>query len=190
MGVFTSAQRQPLNHFNTVFGQGVYFARVVGHQLELADTEVITHDFADTVIAHIRMKAELFIGLNRISAFILQFVGADLVQQTNTPPFLTEIKQRAAPLGGNLLQRGLELRATVTAHAEQGIAGQALGVHPTQHRLVAADIAQGEHNVLFVIFCILKTMDIENAPRGGQFRGFDKPKGHAELRPDCREAQF
>src|SRR5690625_978866 len=62
-------------------------------------------------------------------------VSANLVEQPYAPPFLAQIEQGAAARFGDLPQRGLQLSTAVAALAEQGIAGQAFGMQPNQHRL-------------------------------------------------------
>jgi hypothetical protein len=52
---------------------------------------VLEYRFAQIVVTTICGKTQLLIGLNRISALILQRIGANFVQQSNTPTFLTQI---------------------------------------------------------------------------------------------------
>src|SRR3546814_10791777 len=54
-----------------------------------------------------------------VGAFVLQLIGAYLVNQPNTTPFLTQIQQGAPPLGGNRLHGGLQLRAAIATRSEE-----------------------------------------------------------------------
>src|SRR5690625_6347231 len=75
-------------------------------------------------------------------------VSANLVEQPYAPPFLAQIEQGAAARFGDLPQRGLQLSTAVAALAEQGIAGQAFGMQPNQHRLAIPHLTQTQDNVL------------------------------------------
>ena len=69
---------------------------------------------------------------NSISTTILQVIRFDLVQQTDTAAFLTQVQQYASTFFSNTLQRFLQLKATITTQREQRIAGQTLGVNTRQ----------------------------------------------------------
>src|SRR5690606_20755953 len=57
------------------------------------------------------------------------------------------------------------------ALTEQGVASQALGMHPGQYGLAITYIAQGQHKMFFAGGRIKKNMNRENRPGGGQLAG-------------------
>ena len=85
-------------------------------------------------------KAQALVGFNGVGTAILQFVGADLVQQANATAFLTQVQQHAAAFTGDGLQRGFKLRTAVATLAEQGIARQAFGMQPAEYRCTIGDL--------------------------------------------------
>jgi len=85
---------------------------------------------AHAVITQIRSKPELLVGLYRVCPLILQMVGTDLVKQTDTSPFLAQVKDEPSAFGGDPFERLLQLEATVTTEAEQGIPRQSTGSGP------------------------------------------------------------
>ena len=55
------------------------------------------------------------VSFDGVIAFILQRIGADLVQQADIAAFLTMIEQCAATLFGDGVQRRFQLKTTVAA---------------------------------------------------------------------------
>src|SRR5690554_8216937 len=82
---------------------------------------MLQHVLTHAVVPQISSESQLLVRLYRVCTLILQMVGPDLVQQTNTPAFLTQIQQNATAFTGNISQRFFQLVATITAHAIQGI---------------------------------------------------------------------
>ncbi|MNJ73237.1 hypothetical protein D3C77_700060 [compost metagenome] len=72
----------------------------------------------------------MVVGFHRIRPFILQGIGAYLVQQTDITAFLAVIQQNATAFLGDLFQCGFQLKTAVTAQAEQRITGQTFGMNP------------------------------------------------------------
>ena len=109
MRVVAGVQWHTLSDGDAHIGQGFDLARVVGHQTQGLDAHVLKHRQADCVITLIGRKAQTFVGLNGVSAAVLQLVGADLVQQANAAAFLTQVQQHAAAFAGDGLQGRFEL---------------------------------------------------------------------------------
>lgn len=82
----------------------------------------------------VRLEAQLFIGLYRIAALVLQLVRLQLRHQANASAFLLFIKQHARARLGNHLQGHLQLLAAVTAQRAENIAGKALRMDTHQRR--------------------------------------------------------
>ena len=62
-----------------------------------------------------------------------------------------QVDHHSPALGDDRGQRLVELRTAVAALAAEDVAGEALAVHPGQHRLVAGDVAVHQGDVLAVV---------------------------------------
>ena len=80
---------------------------------------------ASSVVADVGGEAELRVRFDRVVPLLLQLVGFELVDQADAAPFLQQIEQHAALLGGDELEGALELRAAVAARGVEDVAGQA-----------------------------------------------------------------
>ncbi|SVB16436.1 uncharacterized protein METZ01_LOCUS169290, partial [marine metagenome] len=85
------------------------------------------HIPANRVITQVCIKSQFLIGLDSISSSILELISPNLINKANTAPFLTKVQQNPCTLLRDLLQGTVELGTTVAPHAEQAVAGQALG---------------------------------------------------------------
>ena len=146
--------------------QRVELARIVGHELDRAYAKVSEHGCANSVIAQVIRKAQLMIGFNRVGAAFLQVVSADLVDESDTSAFLSQIKQYTTAFFRNAPERALELRAAVAALAEQSIARQTFGMQPGQHRFAVADVTQHHGQMFFARTIFNKCVQPEAGPGG------------------------
>jgi hypothetical protein len=73
------------------------------------------------------------------------------------------------------------LRTAVTALAEQGIAGQALGVHATEHRSAVRHVTEAQNNVFTPGGFFKKTIHGERGKRGWQLGSGNENDGHRVL---------
>ena len=68
------------------------------------------------------------------SALVLQRVGLELVAQADAAALVAaDVDDDARALGGDQLERALELLAAVAAAAAEDVAGEALGVDAHEH---------------------------------------------------------
>ena len=131
-----------LHHLEAVAFDAHDLLRVVGEDLEVLDAQVHQDLRADAVVTKVGAEAERVVGLDRVLALILELVGLELVEQADPAPFLAHVDEDAAPLVLDDGQRLVELGAAVAAVGAEDVAGEALGVHADQHRLVGLDVAQ------------------------------------------------
>lgn len=124
--VKAGGQRHPLGNGHARLGQGIDLARVVGHQSQAVDAHMLEHRYAEVVAAHVGSETKALVSFYGVGALVLQMVGANFVEQTDTAPFLAQVEQNAATLFGDALEGFLQLIAAVAAHGKQRIAGQAL----------------------------------------------------------------
>ena len=115
------------------YGQRLERAGLIGHFEAVVVSEELG---AGAVVAQVGSEAEPGVGLDGVGPLVLQAIRADLVEQADAPPLLAQVEQNALAGLGDPFQRLLQLKATVTAQAEQRIAGQALGMDTGQYRLV------------------------------------------------------
>ena len=102
-----------LGDVETVALQPDDLLRVVGEQPEIFHAQVHEDLGADPVVAKVGLETERRVGLNRVLAQILKFVGAHLVEEPDAPPLLAHVNEDAASLGLDDRQRLLELGPTV-----------------------------------------------------------------------------
>ena len=71
--------------------------RVVCQQADLGQAQVDEDLHADAVVAAVGLEAQRQVGLDRVHAFVLQGVGAQLVVEADAAPFLAHVDDDAAP---------------------------------------------------------------------------------------------
>ena len=98
------------------------------------EPEVAQHFAGQLVAAQVGLEAERLVGFHGIGALVLEFVGAQLVQQPDAAPFLVLVDEQAAALLGDALERQFQLRAAVAAQAVEDVSGEALGMDAHQGR--------------------------------------------------------
>ena len=99
-------------------------------------------------MAEVRRKAELLVRFHGVGPVVLQRVGLDLVVQADAAPFLAHVEEDAPACFGDGLYRHLALHTAVAPQAAEHVAGEALAVDANQHRLLGADVAEHERDVL------------------------------------------
>ncbi len=110
------------------------------------------------IVSRIGGEAKFLVGLDRVHAAVLQFVGAQLVHEADAAPLLRQIQQDAGRRRGNAAQRKFELRAAIAAFGGQNIAGEALRMDAHERRLAAnSPVHQSDGAFLFVF-----SLDAEN----------------------------
>lgn len=177
--VAAGVKRQALDDLDAELLEGFDLARIVGHQADTLDAQMAEHRRENGVVAHVRPEPQALVGLDGIGTEVLQVVGFDLVEQPDATALLAQVEQRPAPGPGNGPQCRLQLVAAVTAQAEQGITGKALGMDAAEDGLAVADVAHGEDEVLLVGGSVLVAVHGEGAEVGGEFGGLDVVGGHA-----------
>ena len=103
---------------------------------------------------------------------VLQFVGAQLVQQTDAAALLVLVDDEPPAFLGDLFQGQLELCAAVAAQAVENVAGEALGMDAHQGRRRALQIAHLQHHRFFdaIVVAAFKAVDAEVAKPGWKIR--------------------
>ena len=134
---------------------------IVGHQTQLLCTQGNQNLCAHAIFTQVRGKAKLDVGIYRIIALLLQLIGTQLVNQTDTTAFLTQVQQQAAAFLVNGLKCCSQLLAAVTACRTKGIAGQALRVYTAEHRLTICNIAHGQGNMMLAGQLIDKAVNLK-----------------------------
>ena len=166
--VVAAPERHPLHHLEPVAAHRPDLAGVVGEQPQLAHAQVVEDLGPHAVVAQVGREAQRQVGLDRVQAAVLQVVGLDLVDQADAAPFLAQVDEHPAPLLGDALHGQVALEAAVAAQAVQGVAGQALGVHPHQHGFLGVELAHHQRRVLFAGDPVAVTDDAKLAELGGQ----------------------
>src|SRR6185295_18491415 len=145
---------------------------------------------AESVLALVGQKAETLVGLDRVVAFVLQRIRADLVGEADAATFLIQVEDEASTFGSDARHRRVQLRAAVAARRVKHVAGEARRVHARQHTVAVADLAEHERDVLLAVGEILERVDLEVAELRRQLRRGDladerQAEGGPEASPDC-----
>src|SRR5262249_3052766 len=162
-GVRRNFERQPFGDRQTVPLDPDKLARVVAEKAHRSNAELAQDLYADAVIALIRLEAEPLVRFDRVEAFVLQLVRADLVREADAASFLVEIQQNAAALRRDPLHRGVALRTAVAPDRVQTVARQARRVDAHEQILAVADLAAHERDVRLVVDLILERVHFESA---------------------------
>src|SRR5690606_28479137 len=96
------------------------------------------------VLTRVDGKMESLIGFDRIGAFRLKSVGADLVCQANPAAFLPQVKNDSAPLLRDRLLSSLKLFLAIAFQRSEYFACHALTVYPNGHVLCVPHITHHE----------------------------------------------
>ena len=87
-------------------------------------------------MAGVGRQPEVEVGVDGVAAGVLERVGLELGHQADPAALVpAQVDHDAAAGRDDPLQRLVELRPAVAALRAEHVAGQALGVHPGQHRL-------------------------------------------------------
>ena len=123
----------PLN-LESIAAQSGNFAGIVGDQLQPLHAEIAQDLGANSVVAEVRCKAQPFVGLHGVQARVLQGIGLELVDQADATPFLAQIHHHPLSRRFHHAECRFQLGPAITAERTEGIAREALGVHPNQDR--------------------------------------------------------
>ena len=122
----------------------------------------------------IGFEAQSVIGLDRVVAGILKFVGEQLVHQADAAAFLKLINQNAGAVLGNLLQRKVQLIAAVAAAGAENIAGQALRMDANERRVLRREVAHHQRQDAFGFVFGFETEEPEG-PKSASAGWFPRP---------------
>ena len=89
------------------------------------------------------MQAQPQVRVDGVGAGVLLDVGPQLVDQADPPALVAaQVQHDPSALGGDHPQRRPELHPAVAAQRADGVAGEALGVQPGQHRAPVAEVTR------------------------------------------------
>ena len=88
---------------------------------------------------------------HRVHAFLLQFVGPELVAKSDTSTFLTSQVQKHAAMFTDELHGGGQLFAAVAAQAPENVAGKALAMDAHVNRLAEVGVARHPGHMLYAV---------------------------------------
>src|SRR5207249_6117538 len=84
--------RYSLSHLDSVKLQILQLIRIVRQKLDRFHVKRHQHVCCNVVVSFVRPEAQLFVRLNSVETRILQLVGLDLVDETDSPAFLPQIE--------------------------------------------------------------------------------------------------
>src|SRR5450759_4394433 len=145
--------------------------RVVGHDADRRESQVGEDLGADAVVAQVGGEAQFHVGLNGVQTLLLERVGLELVDEPDAAALLAHVEHDAEALRFVASQGLGELLAAVAAQRAEGVAGEALGVHPHEHVLAAGDVALDEGDVVAAVDHGFVAHGLEVAILGGHRHG-------------------
>ncbi len=110
-----------------------------------ADAELLQDRGRQFELPAVRPITQLYIGLNRVEAPVLELVSSQFRHQANPAPLLLFIEQDARSRIGNPGQGQLKLLPAVAAQRVEDVARQALRVNPHDRR-PGVDVAHDQGN--------------------------------------------
>src|SRR5439155_3576369 len=84
--------RYSLSHLDPVKLQILQLIRIIRQELDRFHVKRHQHVCCDVVVSFVRPEAQLLVRLNSVETCILQLVGLDLVDETDSPAFLPQIE--------------------------------------------------------------------------------------------------
>src|SRR5690606_10322353 len=120
---------------NAVAAQVLDLGRVIGEQAHTAHVEVGQDFDRRPVFALVGLVAKHQVGVNRVVAFVLEIVGAQLLGKADAAAFLAQIDHDSPAGLGDALHGHVQLFATVAAQRAERVARHAFGVNAHQDLL-------------------------------------------------------
>ncbi|MNP73433.1 hypothetical protein D3C76_1701450 [compost metagenome] len=77
--VFLHLNRYAFDDLQSITFQPFDLPRIIGHQADLADAQILEDLRPDSIIAQVRRESELQVGIDRIKALFLQLIRLQLV---------------------------------------------------------------------------------------------------------------
>src|SRR5258708_11559268 len=154
-------QRDPLHYLEPEGLDPVVLARAVADQADLLNADVRQNLGADPVVALINRESQSLVCLHGVHPLVLELVRPQLVDQADAPPLLAQVQDHARALGCDHLHGAVELLLAVAPEAVEGVAGEALGVGPQQHRLVRSDLPHHQRHMGLAADAVLVAFDRE-----------------------------
>ena len=152
MVVGVRRERHPLGDSDPEVLQAGGLGGVVGHQAHRGDPEVAQDLGRGAVVARVGGQAQVEVGVDRVAPAVLELVGLQLGDQADAAALVAaEVDHHSPALGDDPGEGLVELGPAVAPLAAEDVTGEALAVHPGQHRLVAADVAVHERDVLAAV---------------------------------------
>jgi hypothetical protein len=115
------------------------------------------------IFALISLVAQLKISFHSIKALILKIVSTQLVQETNTTPFLAKVNDDTLTCPGDQFLSQTELLAAVTTLRADHVSCKAFGVHPYQNGFLILNFTHRQGKMFLIIIRIAIQAQLELA---------------------------
>ena len=158
---------------DAVLADVVDLLRVVCQEADMCRAKISKDLCACHVLAKVGSEAELEIRFDGVIAFVLQGIGADLIDEADAAAFLTQVDEDAATFFGDLAHGCGELLSAVAAERPEAVAGEAFGVDAAEDGRSVIDLPHGEGDVVLAIHAVHEAVDLKVAVLGREFGGGD-----------------
>src|SRR5437867_6263121 len=143
--------RYSLSHLDSVKLQILQLIRIVRQKLDRFHVKRHQHVCCNVVVSFVRLEAHLLVRLNGVETCILQLVGFDLVDETDSPAFLPQIENYPPFHLADSREGLLKLLSAVATQRADSIACKTLGVQPYWNVLSLEDIAMDKRGMLLLV---------------------------------------
>ena len=132
---------------------------------------------AGHVLAKVGSEAKFEIRFYGVIAFVLQGIGADLIDEADAAAFLTQVDEDAPTFFGDLAHGCGELLSAVAAQRAEAVTGKTFRVDTAEDRRSVIDLPHGESDVVLAIHAVHEAVDLKVAVLGREFRSGDAFSG-------------
>ena len=142
--------------------------RVVGHELHPVNSQFLKDRRAYAIIALVRVKTEVHIGIDGIKALLLKLICLNLCHETNASALLIEINDHAFALLINSLHGLVQLLTALTALRAEDVASHTRRVDTHQNGFISLPLSLDEGYVFLAVALLTEGDEAEIAILGGE----------------------
>ena len=167
VGVGGDFDRHVLHDFESIPFQSHTLHRVVGQQTYFADADFSEDLSTHTIVAQVGVETEVNVGIDGVKPLLLQFVGGNLVHQSDASSFLNEIDHCTLALLLDELHGLVELFSAVATLTGKDVACGTTRVHAHQHGLVGFPFTLDKGDMLQSVALLTEGDDAEMSVSSG-----------------------
>jgi hypothetical protein len=107
--------RNPFGDMNTVLFERLDLLRIIGHKAHRGETKKPQNRGGQFISAQVGVETQLLIRFHGVGAMVLQLVGAQLIEQTDSAAFLIFVDKQSPALLTDRLEREFKLEPAIAS---------------------------------------------------------------------------